>query len=115
MNNLPLSVIDFFEFSNTSDCEKLMEVFTKDACIFDEGKKMEGIEAIKKWSEDTIFASNVKFEVKNFTEQEDRIKVTAEIDGDFDKTGLPSPLLIDHSFKLRLGKIEELVCSEAKH
>lgn len=115
MNYLPLSIGEFFQFANDNNYKNFIEVFTKDAYIFDEKKKIKGIEAIEKWSENAIFNPNVKFKIKNYTEQDDRITVTAEVDGDFDKTGLPSPLLIDHRFKLRSGKIEELICSETKH
>jgi hypothetical protein len=37
-----------------------------------------------------------------------RTLVTVKIDGTFDKTGLPDPLLMDHVFEIRDGKIASL-------
>jgi hypothetical protein len=42
------------------------------------------------------------------TERQGRTIVTLEVDGTFDRTGLPDPLVMDHDFKLAEGKIAEL-------
>lgn len=36
--------------------------------------------------------------------------VTAEVDGNFDRTGLPDPVIIDHCFAAEGGKIVGLTC-----
>ena len=48
------------------------------------------------------------FDVLNVMERPGRTIVTLEIDGTFDRTGLPDPLVMDHEFKLAEGKIVEL-------
>lgn len=114
MNYLPETVAEFFRAANDAEYEDFIKVFTKDVYVFDEGQEMKGIEAIKKWSKDVIFDPNVKFKIVNFKEQDSRVTVTVEVDGDFDKTGLPVPLVLDHHFKLKFGKVRELICSATK-
>lgn len=114
MNRLPVSVKEFFQFANAQNLHGFTALFAEDACVLDEKKERKGIEAIKEWSENSIFSLNVTFKVKHYTVQGDKIIVTAEVDGDFNKTGLPSDLCIDHCFNLKSGKIAELHCSENK-
>jgi hypothetical protein len=42
-----------------------------------------------------------------------RTVVVVKIDGTFDRTGLPDPLLTKHAFKIADGKITELMVSFA--
>lgn len=111
MIHLPDAVNDFFQTVNEGDDEAFIKLFTPDAVVLDEGQEMKGTDELIKWSKHAIFYPHVSFKVVSAQERGGRITVTAEVDGDFDKTGLPSPLLLDHHFQLEAGKIKELICA----
>jgi hypothetical protein len=69
-----------------------------------------GTAAIKEWSDREIFDADVTFDVINVAERDGQTVVTGKVDGTFDKTGLPDPLLISHYFMLHGDKIAALTC-----
>ena len=66
--------------------------------------------AIKEWANREIFAVNVTLDVVNAVERDGQTIVTVKIDGTFDRTGLPDPLLMDHCFTVAGDKIATLTC-----
>lgn len=92
-------------FNSTSESEKnnFLSVFAEDAVLIDEGNEYKGLTKIKKWSEEYHFAYKLKLEVVNT-----QSIVTAKVDGDFDKTGLPDPFLLDFYFTVVNEKITKL-------
>lgn len=97
-------------FNSTSESEKstFLSVFAKDAVLIDEGKEYKGLTQIAKWSEEYHFAYKLKLEVINVRERNTESIVTAKVDGDFDKTGLPDPFLLDFHFTVVNEKITRL-------
>jgi hypothetical protein len=57
---------------------------------------------------DVIFGAHVHFDVLDVTERQGRTIVRVKIEGTFDRTGLPDPLVMKHEFKVAEGKIAEL-------
>ncbi|MDG0812562.1 nuclear transport factor 2 family protein [Cohnella rhizosphaerae] len=108
MIQLPNAVKAYFSASNEERLDSLMAAFDEDAYVFDDNREFRGIEAIRHWCESDILGARVRFEVTDATEQDGTYAVIASIDGDFDKTNLPSPFLLKHTFKLSAGKIQEL-------
>ena len=105
---------------NAGDAEAFFAGFTDDAVVRDLNREMRGLDAIEKWARKDIFAVHARFDVTSVSEKGGRTIVTVEIDGTFDKKGLPDPLLMDHAFTVAGGKITELVVSftpdeSAKH
>lgn len=82
--------------------------FSEDAIVEDEGKEYHGIPAIKEWSDGQHFTAQITLEPTKVMQNEDDIAVTAKVDGNFDKTGLPDPLLLDFHFCIRGDKIARL-------
>jgi len=74
----------------------------------DEGQEYHGIEAIRKWSDEKLIGANVAFDIKDIKNWGDRSIVTAKVDGDFDKTGLPDPFVMELHFGTLGSKIEYL-------
>lgn len=109
MNNLPEPVKAFFTATNNSDPDMYIQAFNNDAVVWDAGKEWRGTKAIKAWSYKDVFAANVRYEIMNIVESGSEITVIAKVDGDYDKTNLPDPLLLDHHFKVMDEKIAELV------
>jgi hypothetical protein len=85
---------------NNHDPEAFLSSFSTNAVVSDIGREFRGTAAIKEWSKSEIFDVNVALEVVNLTERDNEIVITVKVDGTFDKSGLPDPLLLDHHFTL---------------
>ncbi len=89
--------------------EALMATFTDDALVNDVSREFWGSDKIRPWLEREITGAKVTMDVVEVIEHHGDIIVRAEIDGEFDKTGLPDPLvLIDN------GKISQLIITNNK-
>jgi hypothetical protein len=79
--------------------------FALNAVVKDVGRKIRGIAAIKEWANQEIFAVNVTLDVRRVAARDGQTIVTVKIDGTFDRTGVPDPLLMDHCFTIGADKI----------
>jgi hypothetical protein len=84
--------------------------FALNAVVKDVGREIRGIAAIKEWANQEIFAVNVTLDVREVAARDGQTIVTVKIDGTFDRTGLPDPLLMDHCFTIAGDKISVLTC-----
>ncbi len=105
---LPKPVQTYFEATNAADREAFLSAFATDAVVIDEGKEKSGNDAIRAWGEKTHFADNLVLTVMGAVEKKGGLMVTAKAEGDFDKTGLPDPCLLDFAFTLAGEKIVRL-------
>jgi len=101
-------VANYLKAINDGAPEAFAASFADDAVVVDVSRELRGLDAIKAWAGADIFAANVRFDVLNVTERQGRTIVTVKIDGTFDRTGLPDPLVMDHELRLAEGKIAEL-------
>ena len=82
-----------------------------------DGQEYHGIEAIRKWSDEKLIGADVTFVITDIKSSGDQTVVTAEVDGDFDKTGLPDPFVMALHFvtvsplKVNVYSLEGVVCS----
>ncbi|PNQ82873.1 nuclear transport factor 2 family protein [Paenibacillus sp. F4] len=106
---LPSAVETYFTSANKSQLEVLTSAFDKDALILDNHREIKGMEAIKSWCEAEILGPNVTFEIVDMDDSNNTIVVIAKVDGDFDKSNLPDPLLLKHQFIVNNNKIKELI------
>ena len=93
---------------NTGDAAGLPNSFAGNALVVDVNREIRGLEAIGQWARTDIFAVDVRLDVLKVTEREGRTVVTVRIDGTFDRTGLPDPLVMNQAFTVADGKISEL-------
>jgi len=107
---LPRPVETYIRAINARDADAFQSNFAHDAVVKDVGREIRGIAAIKEWADHEIFAVNVRLEVIEVVERDGQTIVTVKIDGTFDRTGLPNPLLMDHYFKIAGGTIAALTC-----
>lgn len=107
---LPKPVQTYVRAINAHDADAFQSSFASDAVASDVGREIRGIAAIKKWGEREIFAVNVTLEVMEAVERDGQTIVTVKVDGTFDRTGLPDPLLMDHCFTVAGDKIAALTC-----
>ena len=94
--------------ANDHDTTAFLSHFSETTVLTDEGHEYHGIAAIKKWSDERLIGANVTFKITEITIRGDVSIVTAEVDGDFDKTGLPDPLVMALHFAISGSKIERL-------
>jgi hypothetical protein len=73
--------------------------------VSDVGREFRGTAAIKEWSDREIFGVNVTLDVIEVAERDGQTVVTSKVDGTFDRTGLPYPLLLSHYFTVKGDKI----------
>ncbi len=107
---LPKPVETYIRAINAGDTAAFLSSFAQDAVVKDVGREFRGIAAIKQWGEREIFAVNVTLDVTEVAERDRQTIVTVKIDGTFDRTGLPDPLLMDHYFTISSDKIAALSC-----
>ena len=109
-NDLNLSgpISSYLRAVNTGAKEDFSASFADDAVVVDVNRELRGLDAITAWAAADIFGADVQFEVLDVTERQGRTIVKVKIDGTFDRTGLPDPLVMDHEFTVAKGKIAEL-------
>jgi ketosteroid isomerase-like protein len=91
---LPPLVAAFVEAANSLDLERLMVTFADDALVNDQLRDYWGKAAIRDWAERDIIGERLTIAVTKVVRHYDNFIVTADIDGNFDKRGLPDPLVL---------------------
>ena len=107
---LPMPIETYVRAINAHDADALLSAFATDAVVKDIGREFRGSAAIQEWANREIFAVNVTLKVTDAVEREGQIIITVKIDGTFDRTGLPDPLLMEHCFTVTGDKIKILAC-----
>jgi hypothetical protein len=111
MNNdllIPEPIKSAVKAANDHDTNSFLSTFVETAVLTDEGQEYHGIEAIRKWSDEKLIGANVTFVIIDIKSSGDKTVVTAEVDGDFDKTGLPHPFIMALHFVAIGSKIKHL-------
>src|SRR6266702_2590779 len=85
-------------------------LFAEDAVVNDNGRDFRGAAAIKAWSDREIFDAQVTLEVIDVAERDGETVVTSKVDGNFDRTGLPDPLILNHHITVEGDRIVGLTC-----
>jgi ketosteroid isomerase-like protein len=111
---LPKPIETYIRAINAHDADALLFSFASDAVVHDIAREIRGIAAIKEWANREIFAVNVTLDVMQAVERDGQTIVTVKIDGTFDRTGLPDPLLMEHCFTVVGDKITALTCRLAE-
>ena len=106
--NLPEPVANYVRAVNAGARDEFRASFADNAVVVDVNRELHGVDAITAWAGADIFGAHVHFDVLDVTERQGRTVVRVKIDGTFDRTGLPDPLVMNHEFKLAEGKIAEL-------
>jgi hypothetical protein len=107
---MPPTAAAYVRAINDHDPVSFDALFTDGAVVNDVGREFRGRPAIKAWSDREIFDAEVTLEVLGVAERDGETVVTTKVYGNFDRTGLPDPVLIDHSIKAKSGKIDQLTC-----
>jgi hypothetical protein len=106
---LPRAVADHIAAHNRPDPDLLMATLAPDALVNDARREFLGHAAIRAWADKEIFGDHVTMDVQSAYEHHGDIIVRARIEGDFDKTNLPDPVILTYYFSLRDNLITQLV------
>jgi NAD(P)-dependent dehydrogenase (short-subunit alcohol dehydrogenase family)/ketosteroid isomerase-like protein len=114
LDQLHPTVAAYLEATNHRDPAAFLGCFDEDAVVNDVGRVLRGRDAIRAWSDREIFAPRVELEVLAVSVQGDETFVTTRVEGDFDRTGLPDPVVVEHRFVLESDRISRLTCRLAR-
>jgi hypothetical protein len=106
---LPRPVAAYVAATNAFDLDRLLATFTDDALVNDQLRDYWGKAAIREWAERDIIGERLTMNVVGVIEHYGNVIVTANIDGDFDKRGLPEPLVLAFYFTPHDDQIVQLI------
>lgn len=109
VTTLPPLIATYVEATNRSDLERLLSIFVDDALVNDQLCDYWGKTAIRAWAQQDIIGEKMTMNVTLIVEHYGNFIVTANIDGDFDKRGLPDPLVLAFYFTPNGDKITQLI------
>jgi ketosteroid isomerase-like protein len=106
---LPRAVHTFIDAMNRFDLEALLATFAPDAIVNDHRCEFRGEEAIRGWLGKEIVGDRVTMKPTEASRRGESATVSAVMDGAYDKTGLPSPLILSFYFSVEGDRIVQLV------
>jgi ketosteroid isomerase-like protein len=106
---LPNVIADHVSAYNNHDPDALMATLAADALLNDAQREFVGHEAIRAWADKEIFGDNVTLATEVAYEQYGDIIARFRVDGDFDKSKLPDPVILTYYFSIRNDKITQLI------
>lgn len=107
--DLPAPVASYVLATNTFNLQHLLDAFADDAIVNDQLREYRGISEISKWADRDIIGNRMTMYVVNVLQRHGIAVVVANVDGDFDKQGLPDPLVLSFYFTTHDNKIIQLI------
>jgi hypothetical protein len=86
-----------------------MATFAEDALVNDQLRDYWGKPAIRKWAKCYIIGERLTMNVTEVINHHGNFIVTANVDGDYDKRGLPDPLVLAFYFGVQSDLIVQLI------
>jgi len=104
-------VAGLFAAINEFDTDAIMGTFAEDALVNDVRREFWGKDAIRPWVEREIVGDKVTIEVADVIQHDGLTIVQGMYDGEYDKTGVPDPLILTHYMTVAedTGKIGNLI------
>src|SRR6202035_887523 len=94
---------------NDFDIDAVVATFAQDALINDASREIQGLDAIRAFVAGEIVGDSVTIDVIEVIDHYGDTIVRAAYDGEYDKTGLPNPLILTNYFSVRDDKIVSLI------
>ena len=107
--NVPPLVAAYVEATNSFNLERLMATFAEDALVNDQLRDYWGKPAIREWAKRDIVGERLTMNVTEVINHYGNFIVTANVDGDYDKRGLPDPLVVAFYFTTQSDLIVQLI------
>jgi hypothetical protein len=104
-------VAELFAAINAFDTDAIMGTFADDALVNDVQREFWGKGDIRRWVEREIVGDKVTVEVADAIQHDGLTIVQGVYDGEYDKTGLPDPLILTNYITVAedTGKIANLI------
>jgi hypothetical protein len=102
-------VAAYVEATNRSDLDRLLATFAEDALVNDQLRDYWGLTAIRGWVERDIIGEKLTMQVTKVIEHYGTFIVSANVDGNYDKRGLPDPLVLAFYFTPSGDRIVQLI------
>ncbi|SDR97432.1 nuclear transport factor 2 family protein [Bradyrhizobium canariense] len=106
---LPQVILDHVAAYRRHDAEAFMATLAPDALINDIQREFLGHPAIRAWADKEIFGPKVTLETEAAFEHFGNTIVRFRVDGDFDKSNLPDPLILTYYFAVQDDRITQLI------
>ncbi len=106
---LPTPIAAYVKATNSRDLDGLLETFADDALVNDQFLDYWGKPQIRGWAMRDIIGESLSMDVVGVIEHHGHVTLTANIDGTFDKRGLPDPLQLAFYFSASGDKIVQLI------
>ena len=106
---LPPLVAAYVEATNSFDLARLMATFAEDALVNDQLRDYWGKRAIREWAKRDIIGERLTMNVTKVINHYGNFIVTASVDGNYDKRGLPDPLVSAFYFTAQSDLIVQLI------
>jgi hypothetical protein len=106
---LPKPVQAYVDAVNAFDGDAIIATFAPDALVNDIRREFRGTAAIRGWLDPEIVDVKVTMRPVGVRDHYGDVIVEAEMDGEYDKTGLPDPLVLTHYFTVRDDRIVTLI------
>jgi hypothetical protein len=106
---LPPLVGAYVEATNSFDLERLLATFAKDALVNDQLRDYWGKLAITEWAKRDIIGVKLTMNVTKVINHYGNFIVTANVDGRYEKRGLPDPLVLAFYFAAQRELIVQLI------
>jgi hypothetical protein len=107
--SLPPLASAYVQATNSFDLEGLLAAFADDALVNDQLRDYWGKPAIREWAARDIIGERLTMQVVKMVEHYGHFIVTANIDGNYDKRGLPDPLVLTFYFSAHRDQIVQLI------
>lgn len=106
---IPPVVLTYIGAMNSFDLVTLLSTFAEDGLVNDQLRDYWGREAIAEWAARDLVGERVTMAVVKIVEHYGQVIVTAHVDGDYDKRGMPEPLVLAFYFSACCDKIVQLI------
>ena len=109
LRGLPQPVARFVAGINTADVPLVLSQFVEDAIINDQLREYCGVDSIRQWAEQECIARALTIDIVDSRRHYGQMILTGRVGGEFDKRGLPDPLLLTFYFTQDGGKVVQLI------
>jgi hypothetical protein len=106
---LPPLVAAYVEATNSFDLDGLLALFADDALVNDQLRDYWGKQAVEEWAARDIIGERLTVHVVKIVEHYGHFIVTAYVDGNYDKRGLPDPLVLAFYLSAHGNQIVQLI------
>lgn len=106
---LPEPVAAFIAAVNGGDLAALVGSFAAGALVNDQLREYWGTAAIAAWAARDVIGQRLAMRVRGAVSNHAQTVVEAEVEGDFDRRGLPEPLVVTFYFSRHEDRLVQLV------